>query len=186
MQSTKFTPFPTLSTERLNLRQVEANDVEDIFLLRSDEGVMKFLDRPKAKTIEDARQLIKSIAEGIENSNAITWAISQKNDAQLIGTIGFWRIMEEHYRAEIGYLLHPDFQGKGIMQEALTKALDYGFRTLKLHSIEANINPNNVASIKLLERNRFVREAYFKENFFYAGKFLDTAIYSLINAGEHG
>ncbi|MDO8550886.1 MAG: GNAT family protein [Ignavibacteria bacterium] len=55
---------------------------------------------------------------------------------------------------------------------------------MKLHSIEGTVNPNNLPSIKLLEKNNFIREAYFKENFYYNGKFLDTAIYSLINPGN--
>jgi ribosomal-protein-alanine N-acetyltransferase len=57
------------------------------------------------------------------------------------------------------------------MDEVAKAVLDYGFNTLKLHSIEANINPENIASQKLLEKNGFVREAYFKENFFWQGKF---------------
>jgi ribosomal-protein-alanine N-acetyltransferase len=55
---------------------------------------------------------------------------------------------------------------------------------MKLHSIEAHVNPNNIASIKLLEKNGFIREAYFKEDYFYDGKFLDTAVYSLLTS-EH-
>jgi ribosomal-protein-alanine N-acetyltransferase len=51
---------------------------------------------------------------------------------------------------------------------------------MKLHSVEADVNPANQPSIKLLERNNFVREAYFKENYFYDGKFLDSAIYTLL------
>ena len=86
--------------------------------------------------------------------------------------------MKEHFRAEIGYMLDPQWQGKGLMQEVMDKLLDYGFSTLGLHSVEANVNPGNIASIRLLERNNFVREAYFRENYFYDGKFLDTLIYS--------
>jgi ribosomal-protein-alanine N-acetyltransferase len=185
MESINFSPFPHILTQRLRLRKVVTTDASDIFSLRSDERVMEFLDRPMQKTMGDSRQLIKIITNGINNNEAITWAINLKNDPKLIGTIGFWRIIKEHFRAEIGYLLHPDYQGKGIMQEALEEVLDFGFRTLKLHSIEANVNPNNLASIKLLERNRFIKEAYFKENYYYDGKFLDTAIYSLINIEDN-
>ncbi len=177
----KFKPFPALSTERLHLRQVKLEDDNEIFFLRSDDRVMKYLDRPKAKTIDDARQFITSIGVGIDKNESITWAISLKNESKLIGTIGYWRIVKEHFRAEIGFILHPHFQGKGIMQEAIIKILNYGFDVMKLHSIEANVNPDNTASIKLLERNNFNREAYFRENYFFNGKFLDTAIYSLIN-----
>ena len=66
------------------------------------------------------------------------------------------------------------------MQEAFNKVLEFGFNSMNLHSIEANVNPENKASIKLLERNNFIREAYFRENYFFDGKFLDTAIYSLL------
>jgi len=99
----------------------------------------------------------------------------------LIGTIGFWNILTEHFRAEIGYLLDVDFQGKGIMQEALSKVVEYGFNIMKLHSIEANVNPGNISSTRLLERNNFIKEGYFKENYYYNGRFTDTAVFSLFN-----
>lgn len=67
-----------------------------------------------------------------------------------------------------------------MMQEALAAVLNFGFRTLQLHSVEANVNPGNTASIKLLERNHFIREGYFRENYFYNGRFLDSAVYSLL------
>lgn len=124
----------------------------------------------------------------MKNNESIIWAITQKGDTKLIGTICFWNIIKEHYRAEIGYSLLYDFQGKGIMQEAMSAIIKYGFEKMNLHSIEANVNPANESSIKLLERNDFIKEAYFKENYFYDGKFLDTAIYSLLttvaNKGE--
>jgi ribosomal-protein-alanine N-acetyltransferase len=97
-----------------------------------------------------------------------------------MGTIGFWRIQKEHYRAEIGYLLHPSWQGKGIMREALKAVLDYGFQAMKLHSVEAHVNPSNASSIGLLEKCGFVREAYYRENYFYNGQFMDSAVYSLL------
>ena len=89
-------------------------------------------------------------------------------------------MQKEHYRAEIGYVLHPAQQGKGIMDEAIKAVLQYGFETMKLHSVEANVNPANTNSMKLLEKNGFVKEAYFKENYYYNGKFIDSVIYSLI------
>ena len=116
-----------------------------------------------------------------KKNEVVTWAMSLRNQPQLIGTLTFWNIRKEHYRAEIGYVLHPSNQGKGLMQEAMATALDYGFNKIKLHSVEANVNPENKASIKLLEKNNFIREAYLKESWFYDGKFLDAVIYSLIN-----
>jgi len=181
MLELNFKPFPTLSSHRLVLREIVEQDAEEIFFLRSDKQVLQFLDRDPAQSINEAVQWIQTIRQGIDNNEYIAWAISLKNDTKLIGTISFWNVKKEHYRSEIGYALHPGHQGKGLMQEAMTTALDYGFKTLNLHSVEANVNPNNAASIKLLERNNFIREAYHKENYYYNGKFLDSAIYSLIS-----
>lgn len=180
MLQLNFTPFPLLDTDKLYLRQVTLNDAPEIFFLRSDERMMQYLDRAPAASLQEAEQFIQQINSLEKTNDAITWAITLKEAPKLLGTICFWNIQKQHYRAELGYALHPDYQGKGLMQEALTIILEYGFRVLNLHSVEANVNPNNVASIKLLERNGFVREAYYRENYFFDGNFLDSAIYSLL------
>jgi ribosomal-protein-alanine N-acetyltransferase len=175
-----FSQFPALHTNRLILRQVSADDVNEIISLRSNKEVMKYIDRPLIESTEAALQLIQKILDGVNKNEAITWAIALQDDARLIGTIGFWKIDAEHHRAEIGYLLHPDHQQKGIMQEAISAVLNYGFSTMQLHTIEANVNPANEASKKLLKKNKFKQEAYFRENFYYNGVFMDTAIFSLL------
>ena len=175
-----FEPFPIITTDRLVLRQVNNGDANEIYALRSDKQVMKFIDKPLDKTIKEAMHRIKLISDSLKTSDGITWAITLKGNLKLIGTIGFWKIDKVNYRAEIGFLLHPSFQKKGIMQEAMSEVITFGFDKLKFHSIEANVNPNNKDSIKLLERNKFIREAYFRENYFYDGKFLDSVIYSLL------
>lgn len=173
-------PFPELTSQRLKLRQVRPEDVNEVFFLRSDKKVMEFLDRPPAKSTDEAKQFIEKLKDLEDKQEAVTWAITLKEDVKLIGTIGFWRMMREHDRAEIGYVLHPHFQGKGIMQEALSIVLEYGFKTMNIHSVEANVNPGNNSSINLLERNNFKREGYYKENYYFNSQFLDTAIYSLL------
>lgn len=175
-----FNPFPTLATERLTLRQVVPADANQLLRLRSDKKVMQYLDRPPLQSEEEALSLIERITKDLCNNDGITWAIALKNDPAMIGTIGFWRLIKENYRGEIGYMILPDYHGKGLMQEAMVAALRYAFDTIRFHSIEANVNPANTASIKILERNQFIREAYHRENYYYDGKFLDSAIYSLL------
>jgi len=180
MLNPSFTPFPILTSDRITLRQINQKDAQALYSLRADSRVMQYIDRPLATSIDDANEFINKINNSLITGDGISWAISLKDDPVMIGNIGLWRIIKENYRAEIGYMLHTAFQGKGIMQECFDLVLHYGFNDLKLHSIEANINPENLASMKLLEKNGFVREAYFKENFFYDGRFLDSAIYSLL------
>ncbi|MEP7170809.1 MAG: GNAT family N-acetyltransferase [Bacteroidota bacterium] len=184
MLEIKFGKFPVLETERLFFRQINANDVQDVFELRTNERVIKYSDRPKMKNIQEAVEMIKKISTSYGNNEGIAWAMEMKETKKTAGHITYWRIIKEHHRAEIGYALLPDYWGKGIMTEAINKIIEFGFSEMKLHSIEANVNPANLPSIKLLERTGFKREAYFKENYFFEGRFLDSAIYSLINNKE--
>ena len=175
-----FRPFPELTTERLRFRQLVSEDVNELFELRSDVRVNKFLNRNQCKTQQEASAFITKINRGISNNEWIYWAITLKDNSKLIGTICLWNIQPENYRAEIGYELIPDFWGKGIMKEAIPKIIDYGFNTMGLHSIEADIHPDNFQSVGHLEKNGFVKEGHFKESTYFNGKFIDRIVYSLI------
>ena len=153
MPAINFTPFPNLSTDRLILRQLKMEDENEILALRTNERVNKFIDRPKTNSIDDARKFINKINNGINSNDWIFWAIVRKDDLKLMGTITLWKISEENSRAEIGYELHPDFHGKGIMQEAFARVVDYGFQTMKLKTIIAFTNDKNERSRNLLEKN---------------------------------
>ena len=172
MDILNFTPFPNLITEGLILRQVKIQDENEVFALRSDKRVNEFLDRPKPVTIEDARKFIEKINDQIAKNEVIYWGITFKNDNKLIGTICYWNISKEHSRADIGYELHPDFQGKGIMQEVIIKVIDYGFETMKLKSIDAELDPNNIKSINLLQKYGFV----------YKRRSKNSVVYSLVKS----
>lgn len=181
MLSPNFTPFPEMQTDRLLLRQLTLADAPCVQQLRANEAVMKYINRPLTRTLEEAEGWISIIMEALAKNDGITWCICLKETpAAHVGSIGLWRIEKENYRAEIGYMLEPSLQGKGIMYEALQKVVDYGFRELKLHSIEAQLDPRNAASSALLKKAGFVQEAYFKENYYLHGQFADTAVYSLL------
>ncbi|WP_338407511.1 GNAT family N-acetyltransferase [uncultured Flavobacterium sp.] len=180
MLNLNFAPFPNLETVRLILRRIVKEDVNEIFELRSNEQTMKYIPRPLLKTTEDALEHIAMIDKIIENSEGINWAITLKNSPKLIGMIGHYRIKPEHFRAEIGYMLLPEHHGKGIITEAINEVVSFGFKVMKLHSIEAVVDPENFASAKVLQKNGFVKEAHLKENSFFEGRFLDTVIYSIL------
>ena len=181
MLSINFKPFPDLVTGKLSFRQLATGDVNELFKLRADERVNRFLTRHPSKTIEEADAFINKINRAIRNNESIYWVITLKNDNKLIGTICLWNIQPENYRAEIGYELSPDFWGQGIMKEAIPKVIEYGFDMMKLHSIEADLDPGNSRSVILLEKNGFIKEGHFKESTYFNGKFSDRAVYSLIN-----
>ena len=179
-----FNPFPNLESDRLLLRRIVEGDVQEIFAMRSDAENMKYIPRPLVKNLDEAMEHLAKIDSGIENNEAINWAITLKGNSKLLGIIGFYRTKHEHYRSEIGYMLLPEIHGKGIASEAVGIVTKFGFKKMKLHSIEAVIDPKNSASEKVLQKNGFIKEAHFKENEFFEGKFLDSIIYSKLNEGR--
>jgi ribosomal-protein-alanine N-acetyltransferase len=181
MLTVNFNPFPALFTERLLLKQITEKDIHELFRLRSDKEVMKYIPREPAETIDDALQLLHHFDEVIHHNEKITWGIYSNETARLIGTIGYVNIYKNNFRAEIGYLLNPQQQGKGLMSEALAATVDFGFNKLGLHSIEGIVHPDNVSSRQLLEKHLFIKEAHLKENQYFKGKFIDSVIYSRIN-----
>lgn len=182
MLEINFLPFPILKTERLLLRQVSTNDADAILSLRSNDEVMKYIPRPYLKSKEEALELIAIFDDKIENGVGINWGICFLDKPEkLIGIIGHYRLKPEHYRAEVGYMIFPEYHGKGIVSEALQKVVEYGFNEMKLHSIEAILDPENKGSEKVLLKNGFVKEGHLRENEYYEGRFLDSMIYSKLN-----
>ena len=150
-----FTPFPILTTERLTLRRLIINDEREIFTLRSDGEINKYLDRQVSNTVDDARNFINKVNENINKNDSLYWAITLSDKNILVGTICLFGFSDENYKCEIGYELLTNFQGQGIMKEAVEKVIDYAFNTIKVKKIEASLHRDNLSSIKLLEKFSF-------------------------------
>ncbi|HTD99104.1 MAG TPA: GNAT family N-acetyltransferase [Mucilaginibacter sp.] len=157
MSGLNIIPFIELATPRLLLRRVRMDDAEEIFKLRSDEKVNELIDRVTATSIEDAHDFINKIIDIQNNNEGMMWVITLKNNPKLIGTIVYWNIVKEKDEAEVGYELLPAYHGKGIMQEALSKVIEYGFQILKLKTIVADPKAVNEPSVRLLEKCGFVK-----------------------------
>jgi ribosomal-protein-alanine N-acetyltransferase len=149
-----------ITTGRLLLRQLRAEDSTDVFSLRSDDRVSEFLERKKATSLDDSLKFIEKINRGVAKNEAIYWGITLKDDAseKLVGTIMLWNLSPENSSGEIGFELLPAHQGKGIMQEAITAVLNFGFDKMLLTSIEGYVHPANLKSIRILEKNGFIKE----------------------------
>ncbi len=117
MKTTDFSQFPNLFTKNFQLRQLRNDDANEIFAIRSDEGIARFLDRPLAKSIDDASQFIQNINLGISNNELIYWAITLKEANNLTGTICIWKINPQQAKAEIGFELLPAHQGKELCRK---------------------------------------------------------------------
>ena len=143
--------LPKLTTEKLILRELSDSDVQEIFLLRSDSLINKYLDRKPCKTLEDAFGFIKNI----KNNSFSYWAITQKGNDRLVGTICLFNISNEEKKCEIGYELLTEYQGKGIMREAAKKIIEFSIKTLGLKTIDAYTHKDNESSTNLLKELQF-------------------------------
>jgi ribosomal-protein-alanine N-acetyltransferase len=165
MMGKNFTPFPVLETERLTLRQLRSSDDNEIFALRSNDHVNKYLGRRPSKSIDDAKAFIHTINENIRRNDSVYWAITLNGSDKLIGTICLFDFSDDNLKAEIGYELLPDRQGKGIMREATSKVIDFGIQHIGLNSIEAYTHSENQSSTRLLEKLNFKKDSTADENF---------------------
>lgn len=157
MSVTQFNPFPIVTTERLILRQITTDDDQDIFELRSDDVVRKYIARAEMADVTEAKAWIERINNNVKEGKSINWAIMLKETNAFIGLICLWNFSEDRTVAETGYELSPAYHDKGIMTEALIAAIDYGFSVLHLKSIEAFTHKENERSIRMLQKQNFVR-----------------------------
>jgi len=149
---------PDFKTLNLHIRPVEESDAPALSVLRSDERVNRYLDREKITSLAAAQAFIKKIKEAVDAGTSFYWIICRTSDAALIGTICLWNFSADQGSAEIGYELHPDYQGRGYMQEAVECIIRFGFTERDLRIIEAMTHKDNLPSLKLLNRNGFTAD----------------------------
>ncbi|GGC58189.1 GNAT family N-acetyltransferase [Undibacterium terreum] len=150
-----FAHFPVLSTERLVLRRVEDKDVQQIYRLRSDPVSNAYIGRVAPANEEEAAAHIRMVNENASKDQSIYWVISLQQDPTLIGTICFWNFDLEHATIEIGYEMLAEFQGKGLMAEAIKRVIAYGFDEMKARIILAYPSADNERSVAVLKNTGF-------------------------------
>lgn len=146
-----FIPFSILTTNRLILRKATKADGNEIIFSRFDQIINKSINRSFTDNLKETEKFINKIPK----RQNINWNITLKSNLKMIGTICLWNFSEDQKTVEVGYDLYPQFQGMGIMSEALKCVVDYGFKKLELEKIEAYTHRGNEASKRLLEKNNF-------------------------------
>ena len=150
-----FIPFSILTTNRLILRKATKADGNEIIFSRFDQIINKSINRSFTDNLKETEKFINKIEDRIPKRQNINWNITLKSNLKMIGTICLWNFSEDQKTVEVGYDLYPQFQGMGIMSEALKCVVDYGFKKLELEKIVAYTHRGNEASKRLLEKNNF-------------------------------
>jgi RimJ/RimL family protein N-acetyltransferase len=175
-----FPPVPPLASATLSLRALDVRDIDALFALHADERVMRYWSFPPWTERRQAAEHVARLAREREQMEFYPWIATLPDSDTLIGTCSLFGVHREHARAVIGYALAPAFWGRGVASEMLRLALGFAFDTLGLNRIEADIDPLNLASCKLVERAGFQREGYLRERWRVGGGVQDTALYGLL------
>lgn len=172
--------LPRLETERLLLRPFLPEDVDFVLRHFGDPAVHRyFVDADPITEREEAEDFLRAYVEP-KDATYGRWVVIWKADSIPIGTCGFDRYDARHRRFEINYDLSPAYWGQGITVEALRAMLRYGFERLNLNRVEALVYPENVGSIRVLEKLGFQREGLFRDFFCQGDKFYDHLFFSLL------
>ena len=174
-----FATFPALTTERLRLRQVEPRDAEDLYATLADEETMRYYG-PAYPSLADVQAYIAERQQDYARRDAIRWGITLKDADTLIGSCGFHHFDEGYHRAETGYILNRAYWGQGIMGEALSAILTYGFSAMDLHRIEAIIDIANERSKGVLLKLGFQYEGNLRQRYPFRGGFEDEHYFGLL------
>jgi [ribosomal protein S5]-alanine N-acetyltransferase len=175
----------TLQAKRLLLRPLRDSDAEALFGIFSDPQVMRYWSTPPWTSLDQARSMIERDIEAMAAGEHVRLGLERTGDGALIGTCTLFALSEQCRRAEVGYAMASHAWGKAYMDEALRALLNFGFSELKLHRVEADIDPRNLASARSLERLGFRKEGHLRERWIVGDEISDTALYGLLQRDWH-
>ncbi|MEP7328440.1 MAG: GNAT family N-acetyltransferase [Betaproteobacteria bacterium] len=174
-----FPPFE-LRTPRLVLRFLEARDAAALFAIFSDPEVMRYWATPPWTALAQAHASVAQSLRDYHDGGALRMGVTVAGDDTLVGTCTLFGFHRTNRRAEIGYCLASACWGRGYMQEALHAFINHALGSLDLHRIEADIDPRNTASARVLERHGFKQEGFLRERWLVGDEISDTALYGLL------
>lgn len=176
-----YTAMPRLEGERVRLRGVSEDDRGALFALYSDPKVVRYGSQRTWHLEAQAREYIERSQRGFVEREFLQWGMALTNDGdRVIGTVTLFDFHPAHRRCELGFALAPGQWGRGLAREAIALAIDFGFDALNLYRIEADIDPENVNSIHLVERLGFQREGLLRGRYHAGSAIQDSAIYGLL------
>ena len=148
-----------LAAGAFDLTPLRPADAEDLLAEFSDPRVVEWMDIDPLQTLEEAEAIISWAGDQRALGAGVRWAIRLRGIGAFAGTCGYNRIvLERGRRGEIAYDLCRAWQGRGVMRDVLPAVMEFGWRRLALHRLEALVTPGNERSCALLERHGFARE----------------------------
>lgn len=172
--------LPRLAGRRVDLRWLAPGDSPAILATFGDPAVMEFWSSPPLQDLDGALRLIEEIHELFLSRRLFQWGICLRETNEVIGTCTLFNLNRAHRRAEVGFALQRRAWGQGLASEAVALLFRFAFESLDLHRLEADVDPKNERSLRLLERQGFRREGYLRERWHHLGKLHDAIVLGLI------
>jgi ribosomal-protein-alanine N-acetyltransferase len=175
-----YSNFPTLETERILLRKITIDDLDDMFYYASNPEVTKYVTWETHSTIEDTKLFINYVLDLYSQSKVAPLGIEDKETGKLIGTADFVFWNTTHRNSEIGYVLSPDYWGKGFIPEVVNKLFEFGFQKMELERIQARCLIENNKSERVMQKVGMKYEGITRHALLIKGKFVDLKVYSIL------
>lgn len=175
--------IPTLQTERLRLRPASLEDAAWLFTLRSSPAFMEFMNRPLLKDVSEAEAFLQNVLDRYASDTGVQWILELKSTGQPIGYAGMWRWDKPGRLAEVGYGMDLQYSGSGYMTEAVEACLDFGYKHMNIHRMEAYTRTPNLASIRVLEKCGFQKEGTLRDCVYFEEEFFDLHVFSRLAGG---
>ncbi len=175
-----FSHLPELTTERLTLRKMMVLDAGDMFEYACRSDVTKYLTWYPHPDRAYTREYLQYLGNRYAAGMFYDWAVIYEPDCKMVGTCGFTSFNCHSDSAEVGYVLNPDYWGKGIVTEALSRVLRFGFEELHLHRIEARFIEENERSRHVMERVGMTFEGVLREALLVKGSYVNVGICSIL------
>ncbi|MFC3799036.1 GNAT family N-acetyltransferase [Cohnella sp. GCM10012308] len=182
-----YSQFPPLLTERLLLRQVTAEDADDLYALCTDPQVNNLQDWHGPASVADTEAIIESWRQGYADKRVVAWGVTLRGTRPLIGTVTLMPTRGSfedlpRFPLALGYDLKPNFWNRGIASEAVRAVLDFSCTFIGPHRIQAEVHPDNAASLKVLKKLGFKEEGLLKHYLMHEAtrQFMDVLILALL------
>lgn len=169
------------NTKKIGLRPLVMTDAKGMFDILSDVESMKYWSDQPINHIDEAKDTLDKDLQSDAKGKSMCWAITLAGQDQLIGKCILFNFDPLYLRAEIGYVLNRRYWRQGLMRHALNAVIEFAFKTLELHRIEADVDAENLGSLALLEGLGFEREGLFRDRWCVYGEWQDSVMLALLN-----
>ncbi|MFP2908753.1 GNAT family N-acetyltransferase [Pyxidicoccus sp. 3LFB2] len=175
-----FSTYPEFFTDRLRLRQPTLDDAGPLALIYGHPETARYINYPVSGGIAHMQEKLTRDLASASRGEGFRWVLCERGDDAPLGSVGLFNWSRVDRRAEVGYVLGIEQAGRGVMKEVMPALLRFGFEEMKLHRIEAHVDPDNGASLRVLIRSGFQQEGVLRDNVAYGESFRDSVLFSLL------